>query len=1437
MKSTSPLRHWACQPCLWFVVLAAPLRAEEAPPAQSPAIEQMLAAQDLVKQGKPDEAEAKLRAAILNPGVEPGHPALARLHLQLAGLCRERGKHAEAYAAAAAAVPLFEKTLGAENPFALSARWLAAREAFAAQQPGDAATHAAALLETLREYVTSGRAAGARWEEVPELRELLATMPPLNEAGIAAVTALLGRARAAAGDENQAAPVLKDAVERLQRLHGPGHPELVEASELLEKIAAKRGEALGRRYVGSLGFISKLEFEGNSVFSASTLRRALARDVSVVLASHPAADLADFLPVIASQLTRGFRRAGLPDATVTAVFEPQPDGGRIVVRIHEGPRYRMGAIVIEGTQTLDPETLRAKLLEKPGTPTTQALAGIVRETLGGYEQLLPQPETKATEELLESLNDQAPAAKLRMGTVNAGLDAEFDATSKPLQQFMATSSTATEPDWTPGEPVVFPDADAEPLLEAVRGHLAALGRPLARLHTAYARHENGTADLIIRLEDEGPPAVTGRIEVTGATVHNATEIIAAAGLKSGQPFVPELLDQALVALWNTGRFFPFAITPQPRVSESNEIDLAIQVREIAGVPPLSAKLPPEQESARRFICTLNEWAATGRFTDFLIASKADLEPAIRFGFSAADGLVGESSSKEAGLRVGASISRTDVRFKLSQEGRDSHLRLPLPADKLNARISLLPTKENDGKLEIGVLAGLKGSTDTTTHFAIRLAISPAVPLLKPDSFRLDGDQWVLITNDNEELLRFDLATALPVSGPATQVEFRNGVVREQQQALAAEMAKLGESEGVQSWIEAAATYLRLMGENQQTKEAGIAELDRWLRFASALAQPGTIKPFADLYAKWSAASADEESFYIPLDPALLQRSDLMSLVIGFGAITFSEMLAPPDSWVAKFSRELVFLQGGKTQYTTRTIEELLADPMIGPVGCTVIAQLLENYDAAAAGRFLQKALAQATAEGFRHDWQLVLNSPLGLGRAAEEALAALATIPAGKEQELAALLETGHAAWFRGFLSRLRERPASGDFGAWITPTMDELWDQVLGEAFRRDLEQRLHPAVDPQEVIAVVNGQPIPRVWVNFVEQVNPNLIDVGLPPLAADPARPWTQRPALAKIIRMVLVAPFPKNLDPAKLDAAINQVTAGDAAKLAADTDAEWRKACGMTRRQIGMFAIQLQQMAAVIRPLAAKVPQPDPAELARWWEERAPQLGRQAHLHTFRTTAADGNFTQLAAATSLVRQSAAAVHDGLPFTLLSGAAAADEECGLKADCSREVLVMELKPEFAKALLPLKPGETSAVVQSGSTRWTAILVEWEKTPPPPLEKVREEVIGLWRTAQLVKAAERHLQPLEQSASIQLIEAPAGLETAANPAVFAAMLATSPDSLVARLAQCWQLAQAKDPGAAAALDALVADEALPAKFLAALAQALRAAGHPDLADRCKRP
>lgn len=1445
MKTIRSLTPILLSCCCWL--LAPPLltRAEDAAVAEPAVFEALTAADKLLAAKKVDEAVAILRAALREPGLPPDDVAVANLHLKLAFACRQSNKHAEAYTAAAAAAPIFEQAMGRENPFALCARWLAAREAMAANQAAEAAQQAAPLLETLRDYVTSGRAAKARWEDVPGLQPLLAELPALNEAGLAAVASLLGRAWAAAGEPDKALPVLRGAAALLENLHGRGHPELVEVQQVLEALAAKRGEDAGRRYVGDLGSSLKLVFEGNATFAAEDLRKALAMDVGFVLASHPAAEFADFPPVIQKGLHAGYLSAGFPQAAVAVTR----DGECLRVRITEGSRCRMGNIRIEGTREVDPDKLRQKLLVVAKDATDSTFAGLLRKTMLGYRNLLPQTaaEDAAAKATIDNINKQIPSGRwgADMGNMpkEAVPGAEQGATFPDFLQNMLSSQLSTssggKADWVPGDPVKFLEDDTNPLLATVHQYLAELGRPMARLSTAHEFRDDDTVDLVIRIEDEGPAAVVGRVDVVGCTRDSVEEVAAAAGLVAGQPVTPMLLDKATVALWNTGRFFPFTITFKARDQQAWEVDLTIQVREIAGVPPLTETLAPELESARRFIATLNEWMATGKFTDYQLTSTgADGERTV-LGFSSRDGLIVENRSGDSRECQVVSVARNEICFDLTSGDHRGRGRLPGPSEKSSVWIHLLPGENDDGKLCYGAGIGVSSSQHNTGRLPIDLVIIPALPMLKPEMFLRDGDQVVVSDKNGREWLRLDLASALPVAGENTGFEFRDGVVKERQAALATEIGASTNAEPIIDWLEAVMAVLRFTAAARDAD----AELEEFygsrIRLAALLLKSDALKPFKELYSKWTAERAGKDNFSIPVDPALMQSGATMTLLVSFGAIVLSEMLAPPDSWVSKLTRELVFIYGGKTQYTARTIEELLADPAMGPIGCRLTAQMLMKFNEATARRFLAKALDQATAEGFRRDWRLLLDSPVGLGQAVEKFLTALAATRPEDEQAAADLLDPRYAQWLTGFLARLRERSADESVAAWITPQMDQLWEAMLEASFRQKLEAILNPACDANRVIAMVNGQPVLRAVVRTIEDSNPGVLDTTVPPPVPDPARPWTMRPALGQAIRLSLLAPWPQPLDQAKVDAMSDQVTTESFPLFEGKPEEDWIATFGMPRREFGMLGIQCNIATKRVKDeVTQKLPATltddlEPA-LAAWWQEHAATLGRQGHVHVIRSTANDNSAVAGERATRLARETAAAIRAGLPFVAMTAAAFNDKDGGLQLSCTTDMTLLDLKAEFARELATLRPDEFTPVLQAANQRWTAALVAWNPVEPPAFDAVKNEVFACWLADEFRQSVNRLMQPLEATASIELLDEPAAAEAPADPSVFELLAEEDPASAIGQLGCCWQKALAHDPAAAAALDKVLASRLLDPPSLVLLADALLAHDQRPLAARC---
>lgn len=1154
--------------------------------------------------------------------------------------------------------------------------------------------------------------------------------------------------------------------------------------------------------VGNLGYFSKLVFEGNTIIPSAALRRGLTLDLEAVYASHPAAALADFLPTLGTRLTRGYLASGFPEAKVEAALVPGPEGDGICVWISEGPRYLMGKITLEGAKTISADKLREMLLPRENVPKGPSLIAQVREIMDAHKDRLPAPDSKAAEEMLETLKQQDPTAKTKPADADKTPAKDGDTLGALLESL--NPSASSDPAWTPGKPVHFEQDATDPLADRVRRHLAELGHPLVRLHTAYQLNADGTADLIIRIEDEGPLPVIGRILVVGAKEHRPEEIIEAAGLAGGRPLTPEVLDQALLALWDSGRFFPFAITPVLRGADAREVDLIVQTREIPGVPRLDAKLTPEAEVARRFIHHFNQWMFSGSDDDLLVTVDAGDGLLTTLGFSGHDGLVLDALSPDPNIRATASVAKDCIRLRLKREGRDSVIRLPLPMNRFKSNLQLLPDPET-GKGSFGVGFGFSSLANTSGLPTTIITLSPAIPFIKPEAFRRDGDRFVEYVHGDRTILRLDATTAMPVSTETTRIEFRKGAVKELQQAITAELDRPGAAGGLGDWIEGARTLATLANEEGKLGPFAV-KTHQWLNIAAIIAKPEITQPFADLWTKWETPETPE-TFFIPLDPELLKQTGTINLLVSFGAIGFAEMLAPPDSWVAKLAREAVFIQGGNTRYTERTLRELLDDPGMGPYGCLLAARVLSYFDPPSAAPFLHKARSQATAAAFRRDWQLVLGSPAGIGRALSDTLAALGAIPPAQQEELSVQLAPAQAAWLRDMLARIRTLPAATNLSEWLAPPMDELWNRHLQENFLLQIERTLNPPPDPKLIAATVDGMTLSRAWLGKLEDAG--YYRVLLPRLEPDPAQPWTRRPLLAESIRLLL---WKKSWESPDASA----TPPGDPTSLALDLTAE-----------------DLQRIAKEASDIATGVPQPDAAELAGWWRDHGPALGRQCHLHSVRATAEDEQEDALKHTTRLVRETAILVRDGLPLAALNAATAKDKTCDLTVSSDQGSALLDMRTELSQVLADLKPGEISPIVGIKAVRWAAVLIAWEDGPPPSLANARDTIASAWQNDRLRLLLQQKLAPLEQAAEIRVFDDPA---PAADPeSVFQQILKKSPDSPVALLAVFWQQVLAKSPDSAASFERLLATRALDAPSLTQLEKALRTRGLTSLADRAK--
>ena len=1153
--------------------------------------------------------------------------------------------------------------------------------------------------------------------------------------------------------------------------------------------------------LGSLGSAEKIEFEGNATFPSDKLRNALRKDMGFVLASHPAEPFAAFPKALRGALIRGYLDSGFPDVRVDVVHDPLVAGGRMLVRISEGTRYRMGAIHVAGTKAIDVATLQRKLTVASLKEHDNSFAGLIRKTMGGYSKFLPP------------LEEAVPVA---------------DPAVDRLEFLKSPLLSSDEADWIPGDPVSFSTDRENPLIETIRQRLAEMGHPLVELKTTYVLGNDGKADLSITIEREGPVAMIGRIQVLGGKNHSDREITEAAGLRSGDAFNPQVLDAATVSLWDTGRFFPFEITSRPSADDEAAVELVIRVVELKGTPHLTDKVPEETEAVRRFITTVNDWLCTGTHEDFLWASGSEAGGRIEIGVSSSDGVVFRRQFPDAADHQWVSASQESILFDVAMGERKGTGSFPGLATLHGTFFHILPDGKNEGDLSFGVGLGLSSQSRQMPRLGMEILLSPSMPFLKPEKFRREGDH-VIFQEGGRDMLFIDIRTALPADSKDSTFVFRNGAVREIKEKLVERVGAGGGS--IDRILE---SYLTLVGlgakDDKNVEEMGA----KWVRLAALLVKPKSFKQFKDLFAKWSSIWDGEDGFSIPVDPAdLPANGGMMQLLVSLGAISLSESIAPPGSWVSDLGREIVFIHGGKTKHTERTLERLLADHSMGPYGALVASRFLSSLNPEFADRFLTRSMELATADGFRRDWKLWLDSPLGMDKALEDFLSALGRISPDDEREAMTLLEPAQAQWLREFLLHIRSRPPGGKLADWIAPQMDALWTSVLVDSFRNNISSKLNPEMEPSDVVARVNGKPVRKLMLTAIRD---GFIRTGpLQAPAVDPAKPWTSDRVLALAVRMELILQEAARRGMMMTAAQLGSLCATRYPELQKAADEEWVAATGLSRSDMMDICGKATVFSRMVTETGSGMEKPDDEAVRLFYQKHGNDLSRVAHVHEMFGAMGDGrSLTKATHAARLVRQAAARVHEGLPFRAMASATAANERVGLKMLCVPSLKALDLSPALYFDLQSLTPGQTTDLKISANNAAMVRLEGWTQQEVRPLDEVKDKVLAMMDWPARSRAFADLCEKAEAEAEVVIL--PEAAPDAEDPSIFKEILISDSYSAVGQLGTFWEMAVSNHQGAKEALEGVIFEGFLEVRDLVMLADTLLGLEQVPLAVLCLR-
>ncbi len=1174
-------------------------------------------------------------------------------------------------------------------------------------------------------------------------------------------------------------------------------------------IAQQEAPAAARELpqaVGNLGRARNLRFAGNHSFPDDVLRKALAKDLSFVLASHSAEQLDAFLPVIAGRLRLGYLNSGFPTAQARVTHQPGNGEGTLLVTIEEGPRYRQGEIRITGGAGIDPRRLAEALKTTPEEQPKSSQVAAIRAALAPKAASLPPPLAPAPGAPETDVPQTLPGLEF----LNPG-----------------NSSSSKEADWQPGKPVEFEEGNKPPLEDRIRYRLAEQGRPLARFTSSHELQPGGTAELRIDITDAGPEARIGTVQVSGAHRNTEAEIRRAAGLEEGRDFLPHQLDEAMLALWRTGRFMAFEIDMRPRGGTSREIDFHIRVCELEKVPPLSTPATAEQQCALRFIDWINRGMDGG---DLVLEFTEPGTGTITAGWSHQDGMFLSGRTEATGHGLSLSQSAKGLSLMVRDGGEALPARLDLPLGNFRGWCHILG--ENDPQpmsISFGVGFSSLGAK-TGSLQSLKLLITPAYVFLKENEITRDGDSVVI-----KDLLRLDAATGRLIGIRGGSARTAAGSVRELQEALDRQIHAVKPAVGAVEWIDALSALAKIdeiADDIPDSVHSNLASARDIARLMDLVGGSGVLAPLLDtLLGKDGDDGSGDDDFFIPTDPAEFQQAGMLGLLVGAGSVSVVEDLLPDVEWASTFSRELLFMAGGRNGHTRQVMNGLLKDPAIGPVGCLLCAGVLDMLDPGLAERFLIKAGDQASAEAFRRDWRMLLGSGTPLGESLERAVASLAAFGPDKEAEAAALLPPRLSAWLHDFLGALRRRPADQTLADWIEPSMDRLWNDHLGAMLRQSLEGKIPPPADPKEVAATVDGVPVSRVLVRVLREQNRGTFR-SLPLPEADQKRPWTLDPALAAAVRATLMVEEMRRNGRRPPDERIQASLDEVFPDLAGKDDAAWLDGTGMDRQHLRQLALANAAGPFLQKQFAAEAGEPDEQELRDHFKANARLFrGKFSTVLVF-VKPANPTPKELIRCHRLASAIGSLPGTGLPIQIVRLLGDEDADPPFMVYSQAAATADSLQLPILRALGELADGGVSESMELGSGVAVVALRANKEDPAIEFGQVREIVAEHWKNQQADAIASRWFAAREADADIRVI---GPTNAPAESAAFGDLLAQRPDSKVGLLGDFWVKLNAGDPPATdAAWQRLLAAGWEDAGKLVFLVEPLANKSRRDLALAC---
>jgi hypothetical protein len=776
--------------------------------------------------------------------------------------------------------------------------------------------------------------------------------------------------------------------------------------------------------VGDMGSVDRLDIAGCRFTTPERLKETLARDLDFLLAAEPAAALDPLLKVICRRLEAGHRRAGFAEATVEAL--PNLQTRRIVVSVKEGPRYRAGPVRLNGHCSIAPRDL-ARWLSTPHP--------VVR--------------------------DDARIAW------------------KPAEGLVAIDDFGEKPIWIPGEPARFNNWSREQLLRQVHLAFAEFGFFFPKLKVEIVPvRDRGLAELVVEVNDEGPPGVIGSIEVVGAERHSPDAILQHLQLATGQPLNRARLSNLQTRLYESARFVFFAAIPEQSEETGGAPKLTLKVIEAADGPLLGQPFSAEEQALLRLRAWLVDQLRTGKEDLVLTLRDASLGVRVmqtvvsaRGVFVRADisdpsraltkgvlfklrSLAGAAPPKDETLHCLAGLEMTAEHIGLYSPMRDRLFAMTPGERQLALRLKLQPDPRQKRKLALSF-------DPEVTHVAVNKQVQPVTvdADLAPAAFLLLAhlpeaackvEAGVLRIKTKNALLEADAATGRLIKAAVHDAK------HEQEATLSASARRL---EGSIAEMRRLASGDRNDYDPRRPMTSltafGVCELAHLWRAWEGVALVGDRQGFdawQGLLAAYflpdldggQASPADADVYFIPaepLSPGRPPRGDNAMWLAAEALYTCREIF-PAESWPCRLARAAVHYYANDDRGAQRELMRL-DSASSGPLGHLAAALVASMIEPALVSRFAVSGLEKLNIADFRRDYSLVLESRSKTVDLALKGLGQLSKLDPAQVQAAASVLPKPLASFVGDLVERQRTVP-DAPTDVVLAGLLDDYWSGGL---------------------------------------------------------------------------------------------------------------------------------------------------------------------------------------------------------------------------------------------------------------------------------------------------------------------------------------------------------------------------------------------------------